>query len=49
VRSLHDLFAPDFCNRASGWEKGIVKKNVQDRRRQIWHAATDRRWATREI
>ena len=34
----HYLFEPDFCNRAAGWEKGIVEKNVQDRRRQIWHA-----------
>src|SRR5690606_28073610 len=32
----HYLFEPDFCNRAPGWEKGIVEKNVQDRRRQIW-------------
>lgn len=31
----HYLFEPDFCNRASGWEKCIVEKNVQDRRRQI--------------
>ena len=42
----HYLFEPDFCNRASGWEKGIVEKNVQDRRRQIWNTATDQRWAT---
>jgi transposase len=42
----HYLFEPDFCNRASGWEKGIVEKNVQDRRRQIWNAATDLRWAS---
>ena len=32
----HYLFAPDFCNRASGWEKGVVEKNVQDSRRRIW-------------
>ncbi len=32
----HYLFDPDFCNRASGWEKGIVEKNVQDSRRCIW-------------
>lgn len=32
----HYLFEPDFCNVASGWEKGIVEKNVQDRRRQVW-------------
>lgn len=30
------LFEPDFCNVASGWEKGIVEKNVQDSRRCIW-------------
>jgi hypothetical protein len=22
------MFEPDFCNVASGWEKGIVEKNV---------------------
>jgi transposase len=37
--TAHYLFDPDFCNVASGWEKGIVEKNVQDRRRQIWQAA----------
>lgn len=35
----HYLFEPDFCNVASGWEKGIVEKNVQDSRRRIWHEA----------
>ena len=30
------LFDPDFCNRASGWEKGRVEKDVQDSRRRIW-------------
>jgi hypothetical protein len=40
----HYLFEPEFCNVASGWEKGIVEKNVQDRRRQIWHRAADQRW-----
>ena len=40
----HYLFEPEFCNRAAGWEKGIVEKNVQDRRRQIWHEAAERRW-----
>jgi len=33
------LFDPDFCNVASGWEKGIVEKNVQDSRRRIWQDA----------
>lgn len=42
----HYLFEPDFCNVASGWEKGIVEKNVQDRRRQIWAQIADRRWAS---
>ena len=40
----HYLFDPEFCNRAAGWEKGIVEKNVQDRRRQIWQAAGEQRW-----
>ena len=40
----HYLFDPEFCNRAAGWEKGIVEKNVQDRRRQIWQSATQQRW-----
>ena len=30
----HYLFDPDFCNVASGWEKGVVEKNVQDSRRE---------------
>ena len=42
----HYLFEPDFCNRAAGWEKGIVEKNVQDRRRQIWQEVAARDWAT---
>jgi hypothetical protein len=32
----HYLFEPEFCNPASGWEKGQVEKNVQDARRQLW-------------
>ena len=32
----HYLFEPDFCNPASGWEKGQVGKNVQDARRRLW-------------
>ena len=40
----HYLFDPDFCNVASGWEKGVVEKNVQDTRRRIWQdAAKERR------
>ena len=44
----HYLFEPEFCNVASGWEKGIVEKNVQDRRRQIWREALETRWASME-
>jgi hypothetical protein len=40
----HYLFAAEFCNRAAGWEKGIVEKNVQDRRRQMWVEAGTRHW-----
>ena len=32
----HYLFEPQFCNPASGWEKGQVEKNVQDARRRFW-------------
>ena len=32
----HYLFEAEFCNVASGWEKGVVEKNVQDSRRRIW-------------
>ena len=46
--SGHYLFEPEFCNVASGWEKGIVEKNVRDRRTSIWHHAKDRRWASWE-
>ena len=41
----HYLFEPEFCNRAAGWEKGIVEKNVQDRRRELWREAGERRWS----
>lgn len=40
----HYLFDPDFCNVASGWEKGRVEKNVQDTRRRIWQAAAEHRF-----
>jgi len=40
----HYLFDTDFCNRASGWEKGVVEKNVQDSRRRIWQDAHDQRF-----
>lgn len=42
----HYLFDHEFCNRAAGWEKGIVEKNVQDRRRGIWREASERRWVS---
>ena len=45
----HYLFEPEFCNRAAGWEKGIVEKNVQDRRRQIWHEAIRVRWESLDV
>jgi len=45
VMTGHYLFEPEFCNVASGWEKGIVEKNVRDRRCSIWSRAKDRRWA----
>lgn len=44
----HYLFEADFCNVASGWEKGIVEKNVQDSRRRVWQEATRRRWGSLE-
>ena len=34
----HYLFEPDFCNPASGWEKGQVEKNVQDARHRLWQS-----------
>ena len=42
----HYLFDPDFCNVASGWEKGVVEKNVQDSRRRIWIEAQSLRWGS---
>ena len=48
VMCAHYLFDPDFCNVASGWEKGIVEKNVQDSRRRVWLEATQRRWGSFE-
>ena len=32
----HYVFGPEFCNPASGWEKGQVEKNVQDARNRLW-------------
>jgi len=44
----HYLFDPDFCNVASGWEKGVVEKNVQDSRRRIWIEAQGRQFGSFE-
>jgi transposase len=35
----HYLFDVEFCNPASGWEKGQVEKNVQDSRHRLWQPA----------
>ncbi|MFC7461594.1 IS21 family transposase [Hydrogenophaga defluvii] len=32
----HFLFEAEFCNPASGWEKGQVEKNVRDSRHRLW-------------
>ena len=48
VMCAHYLFDPDFCNVASGWEKGIVEKNIQDSRRRIWLEAQDERFSSFE-
>lgn len=32
----HYLFELEFCNPASGWEKGQVEKNVQDASHRLW-------------
>ncbi|MDR0378355.1 MAG: IS21 family transposase [Candidatus Accumulibacter sp.] len=42
----HYLFDPDFCNVASGWEKGVVEKNVQDSRRRLWQEASENRFSS---
>lgn len=44
----HYLVDADFCNVASGWEKGIVEKNVQDSRRRIWQDASRQRFGSFE-
>jgi transposase len=46
VMCAHYLYDPDFCNVASGWEKGVVEKNVQDSRRRIWIDAAQRRFTS---
>lgn len=44
----HYLIDADFCNVASGWEKGVVEKNVQDSRRRIWIEAQRQQWGSFE-
>lgn len=46
VMCAHYLFDADFCNVASGWEKGVVEKNVQDSRRRIWLEAARQRFGS---
>ena len=48
VMCAHYLFDADFCNVASGWEKGVVERNVQDSRRRIWIDAQSRKWSSFE-
>lgn len=48
VMCAHYLFDADFCNVASGWEKGVVEKNVQDSRRRIWLEAQNQRFGSFE-
>jgi transposase len=42
----HYLVDAEFCNVASGWEKGVVEKNVQDSRRRIWIDAAKIKFAS---
>lgn len=35
----HFLFEAEFCNPASGWEKGQIEKNVRDSRHRLWQQA----------
>jgi transposase len=46
VMCAHYLYDPDFCNVASGWEKGVVEKNVQDSRRRVWIDARNERFGS---
>ena len=46
VMCAHYLYDADFCNVASGWEKGVVEKNVQDSRRRIWIEAARQRFGS---
>ncbi|MCW0111774.1 IS21 family transposase [Burkholderia pseudomallei] len=42
----HYLIEPDFCNVASGWEKGRVEKGVQDTRFGLWAQAREESFAS---
>ena len=44
--AAHYLFDPEFCNVASGWEKGVIEKNVQDSRRRLWQDAAGQRFGS---
>jgi transposase len=33
------VFEAEFCNPASGWEKGQIEKNVQNSRHRLWQVA----------
>lgn len=44
--TAHYLFDVDFCNVASGWEKGQVEKNIQDRRRHLWQEASQTQFSS---
>jgi hypothetical protein len=48
VMCAHYLFDADFCNVASGGEKVVAEKNVQDSRRRIWIDAQTRKWSSFE-
>ncbi len=48
-RGIYDnMIDADFCNVASGWEKGVVEKNVHDSRRRIWIEAGTQRFGSFE-
>ena len=44
--AAHYLIDPEFCNAASGNEKGIVEKHIQDARRRLWLDAKSERFGT---
>jgi len=48
VMTAHYLFDLDFCNVASGWEKGVVEKNAQDMRCRIWNEAKQQQFSSFE-